>query len=210
MKRPLLVLALVLLLVLGVGLFLVTKHERTPIGPQPVPMGETVTQLLPDAEGKLEKWTLTKRKVSREELAESVLPKPAPLKERQHEPKESARTLEALALEAWKHGELETALERFEEAVAADPDDAVVRGSYGRFLTLLTAYDKAFPHLKRAAELKPEDPQVWVDLLSLYERDDLFERAFYARQKAEELAGERKIVRDETGLYVLEGGKIFP
>jgi hypothetical protein len=44
----------------------------------------------------------------------------------------------------------------------------------------------------------------------LYERDNLLERAFYARQKAEELAGGRKIERDETGLYVLEGGKIFP
>jgi predicted Zn-dependent protease len=208
MRRSFLVLALVFLI--GLGLSLVMKHEPIPTGPQPVPMGETVTQMLPDAEGKLEEWTLTKRKTSREELANGVLPTPAPRKAPQHEPTESARTLEALALEAWKHGKIETALERFEEAVAADPGDAVVRGSYGRLLTLMTAYDEAFPHLKRAAELKPEDPQVWVDLLSLYERDNLFERAFYARQKAEELAGGRKIVRDETGLYVLEGGKIFP
>jgi predicted Zn-dependent protease len=208
MRRSFLVLALVFLV--GLGLFLVMKHEPVPIGPEPVPMGAPVTQMLPDAEGKLEEWTLTKRKISREELANGALPTPAPRKAPQHEPTESARTLEAMALEAWKHGEIETALERFEEAVAADPDDAVVRGSYGRLLTLMTAYDEAFPHLKRAAELRPEDPQVWVDLLSLYERDDLFERAFYARQKAEELAGGRKIVRDETGLYVLEGGEIFP
>ena len=208
MRRSFLVLALVFLV--GLGLFLVLKREPVPIGPQPVPMGETVTQMLPDAEGKPEEWRLTKRKTSREERAESVLPAPAPQKAPQHEPTESARTLEALALEAWKHGEIETALERFEEAVAADPGDAVVHGSYGRLLTLMTAYDEAFPHLKSAAELKPEDPQVWVDLLSLYERDNLFERAFYARQKAEELAGGRKIVRDETGLYVLEGGRIFP
>ena len=40
--------------------------------------------------------------------------------------------------------------------------------------------------------------------------DQLFERAFQARQKAEEFAGGRRIVRDRTGLYVLEGGKIFP
>ena len=94
--------------------------------------------------------------------------------------------------------------------MAADPGDAVVRGSYGRLLTLMTAYDEAFPHLKRAAELSPEDPQVWVDLLSLYERNGLPGRAIEARQKAEDLAGGRKIVQDETGLYVLGEGKIFP
>lgn len=208
MRRSILVLALVFLI--GLGIFLVMKHEPAPVGPQPVPMGETTKQLLPDAEGKLEEWTLSKREISREELASRVLPTPAPHQGPPHEPTESARALEALALEAWKHGKIETALERFEEAVAADPDDAVVHGSYGRLLTLMTAYDEAFPHLKRAAELRPEDPQVWVDLLSLYERDDLFERASYARQKAEDLAGGRKIVRDETGLYVLEGGRIFP
>jgi predicted Zn-dependent protease len=201
---------LVAVFLVGLGVFHFWRQEETPEGPRPVPMGKTVTQLLPDAEGKLQKWTLTKREIPREKLPDLVLPAPAPRETPPDEGTESARALEGEALEAWKHGKIRNALEKFEAAVAADPDDAQVRGSYGRLLTLMVAYDKAYPHLKRAAELKPEDPQVWVDLLSLYERDNLLERAFYARQKAEELAGGRKIERDETGLYVLEGGKIFP
>lgn len=75
----------------------------------------------------------------------------------------------------------------------------------------MTTYDKAYPHLRRAADLEPENPQVWVDLLSLFERDTLIDQAIEAHRKIQELVGERELVQDESGLYVLEGeGKIFP
>ena len=74
----------------------------------------------------------------------------------------------------------------------------------------MTVYDQALPQLERAAELTPDDPRVWVDLLSFYEKNILLERASYARQRARELAGDRALVRDETGLWVLEGESVFP
>ena len=211
MKRNTLVLGAIFLLGLGVFL-LMGRGDEAPSGLEikPVPMGGIVKQLLPDAEGKPVEWTLTKKRVSREELSASLLPRAAPRQTPPDERTEAARAIEAQALESWKHGKIEDALKAFEKAVEADPDDAKIRGSYGRLLTLMTTYDKAYPHLKRAAELEPEDPQVWVDLLSLYERDSLIDQAIEARRKIQELAGGRELVQDESGLYVLEGGKIFP
>jgi tetratricopeptide (TPR) repeat protein len=208
MKRSWLLLIAAFLI--GLGVFLFATREKSPEGPQPVPLGKTVRQMLPDAEGNPSEWTLTKREVPREELTGSALPAPAPRTTPPDARTESARALEGEALEAWKHGKVETALEKFEAAVSADPDDAQVRGSYGRLLMLMTVHAKAYPHLARAAELEPDDPQVWVDLLSFYERNGLPGLAVEARQKAEDLAGGRKIEQDATGLYVLEGGKIFP
>jgi len=57
----------------------------------------------------------------------------------------------------------------------------------GRSVT--TAYPRAMPHLEKAAQLKPEGPQVWLDLATLYERNELLEGAAYAKQKADQLAG---------------------
>jgi predicted Zn-dependent protease len=101
-------------------------------------------------------------------------------------------------------------LELFAAAVEADPDDAVPRSDYGRLLLLMTAYDQALPQLERAAELTPDDPRVWVDLLTYYQKNILLERANYARQKAAALSGGRELVLDETGLWRLEGESIFP
>ncbi len=124
---------------------------------------------------------------------------------------DSARALDARALQAWKQGELQDAIELFEAAVEADPEDWLPRADYGRLLLLMTDYERARPHLERAAQLAPEKPRVWLDLLSFYERTVVLERAFEARQRAQEAAGGRALVRHEsTGLWVLEGESIFP
>ena len=118
--------------------------------------------------------------------------------------------MEAQALESWKHGDIVAALEKFEAALEVDPDDAEVRTQYGRLLTLMTDYERATPQLERAAQLKPEDPQVWLDLQTLYEKSILLERAGYAREKAESLARGVPITPDENGFYFLEGESLFP
>ncbi len=201
---------LLALLLGALGLLaLLARREPAP-GPAPVPMGSTVEQALPDAEGRPETWRLSKRTLSREELPALVLPRPAPRRAPPGPATESARALAGQALEAWKHGEIERALELFESAVAADPEDAPPRSDYGRLLMLMADYEAALPQLERAAELRPDDPRVWVDLLTFYERTHLFERAGHARRRAEELAGGRSLERDETGFWVLEGEKIFP
>jgi len=50
---------------------------------------------------------------------------------------------------------------------------------------------------------------VWLDLATFYERNELFERAAYAKQKADQLAGGRNAIRDDNCFWVFEG-TIFP
>ena len=74
---------------------------------------------------------------------------------------------------------------------------------------MATDYQKGAGHLERAAELRPEDPQVWVDLLTLYERTTQIRLSWEARARATELAGGREILQDDRGIYMLEGN-VFP
>jgi tetratricopeptide (TPR) repeat protein len=174
-------------------------------------MGETVQQVLPDAEGKPAVWTITKQEIAREELPDRVLPAPAPRDTPEDERTDSSRGFDARAIAAWAEGDVREAVELFEAAIEADPDDWVPRAHYGHLLVLMTDYEAAYPHLERAAELAPEKPQVWVDLLTLYERSTLWERAAYARERVEELADGKALVRDEkTGMWTLEGESVFP
>jgi tetratricopeptide (TPR) repeat protein len=135
---------------------------------QPLPLGQPVEMHFEDeASGEPEVWKLEKKTTTREEAVGTVvLPKPDP-NAANHQPDESARALDGLGLQAWRESDLPQALKHFERAVAADPDDRVPRSHYGRLLMLMTDYAAALPQLERAAELAPEDPQVWLDLQSL-------------------------------------------
>jgi predicted Zn-dependent protease len=203
MKRHALV--LLFLLVTGSGLFLGLQRRVDSGGPKPVAMGRTVTQLLLDANGKPEAWKITKWEVPRDKLPDLVLPKPAPRTAPQDARTDSARALDAQAKETWKRGDIQGALDTFDAAVQADPDDAQTHADYGRLLTLMTDYQRAMPHLEKAAQLTPRDPQVWLDLATFYERNELFERAAYAKQKADRLDGGRNAIRDDNGFWIVEG-----
>lgn len=208
-RRSRLLFALVCVLALAAFAFYRSREKGLSL--EPVPLGKTVTQQLPGSDGKPETWTLTKQEVPRAKLPDLVLPQPSP---RQAPPSESARestrVLEGQALESWKHGDIAEALVKFDAALAVDPDDSEVRTQYGRLLTLMTDYERALPQLERAAQLKPEDAQVWLDLLTLYEKNVLLERAGYARKKAEALAPGASITQDENGFYFLDGESLFP
>jgi len=206
-RRSGLFLAIAIVFVLGFAAFVIHSVQEKDLSPEPVPLGKTVTQQLPGPDGKPETWTITKQEVPREKLPEMVLPQPSP---RKAPPNDSARALLGQALESWKHGDVADALAEFEAALAVDPDDPEVLKRYGRLLTLMTDYEKATPRLERAAQLKPEDPQVWLDLQTLYEKSILLERAGYAREKAEALARGASITQDENGFYFLEGEALFP
>lgn len=172
-------------------------------------MGETVERVLPSEEGAERSWTLRKQQIALDELPDRALPSPAPRSSEPDERTESARTLDALALDAWRNGDFRRAVELFERAVATDPDDAIPRSNYGRLLVLALDYPRALAQLERAAELAPHDPQVWLDLQTAYERSVLLERASYARRRAASLAAGRRIVKDERGFYLLDGTE-FP
>ena len=189
----------------------------TPRGPrvvaegEPIPFDEKVEMRFADAEtGDAETWKLDKKVTTRDEsIGAPAMPEPDPAAA-EHEPDESARALDAIALESWKHGELDDALTGFERAIAADPDDRLPRSHLGRLLTLMTDYEQALPHLERAAALDPEDPQVWLDLHTLYARANRLGPAIEARKRAEALAGGRPIVQDETGIYRFADEPSFP
>ena len=197
--------ALCLVVVAGAAWWL--RGPRVVEPGQPLPLGQPVEMHFRDEKtGEIDVWKLEKKTTTREEALGSVKlpdPKPAPP---DHAPDESARALDGLALEAWKQGDLPKALEHFQKAVAADPDDRVPRSHYGRLLSLTVDYDAALPQLERAAELAPEDPQVWLDLQSLYERTQRLDQSWAARERAEKLAGGRPITQDELGFYKVEGG----
>jgi tetratricopeptide (TPR) repeat protein len=188
-----------------------------PQGPRVVEEGEALPldepvemRFVDEGTGETETWKLQKKVTTREEAVGDVaLPEPDP-NPPEHQPIESARTLDALALEDWKGGDLSKAAERFEAAIAADPDDRVPRSHYGRLLTLATDYPRALPHLERAAELAPDDPQVWLDLQTLHERALRLDLALDARRRAEELAGGRAITQNPMGYYEIEGAASFP
>ncbi len=203
MKRRGLLLSL--LCVTGFGLFLGFRWRPGSVGPKPVAMGKTLTQLLPDENGKPQAWKIRKWEVPRDKLPDLVLPKPAPRTAPENARTDSARALDAQALEMWKHGDIQGALDKFDAAVQADPEDPEPHSDYGRLLTLMTDYEHAIPHLEKAAQLEPADPQVWLDLATFYERNELFERAVYAKQKADQLAGGRNAIKDDNGFWIFEG-----
>lgn len=200
------------LVALGLVLWCFAPRQSRVVAPdQPLPFDEKVQLRFGDGQsGESEIWKLEKRETTREESLQAVaLPEPDPVAAA-HAPDDSARALDAQALEVWKHGQLEQAMQLFEQAIAADPDDRVPRSHYGRLLTLMTDYERARPQLERAAELAPEDPQVWLDLQSLYERIQRLDQAFAARERAEALAGGRAISQTEMGLYQIDGEAAFP
>jgi tetratricopeptide (TPR) repeat protein len=187
-----------------------------PRGPQivaegaPLPLGEKVEMRFQNPGGETETWKLEKKETTRDEaLAPVAMPAPDPDADA-HTPSESARALDAQALETWKHGDIAKAVELFEQAIAADPDDRVPRSNAGRLLTLMTDYASALPHLERAAALAPGDPQVWLDLQTLYQRAQRLDAAFEARARADALLGGRRVVMDEQGFYQLEGAASIP
>ena len=199
------------LLLIGAGWWWLQREAAPLEGPAVVPMGSTTRQVLPGPDGEPEVWTLRKREGGAADTADArELPAPSPRETAPDERTESARTLNAQALEAWKHGDVRAALRHFQAAVEEDPEDWVPRADYGRLLVMMTNYAEAGPHLERAAELRPDEPRVWLDLLSYYERSLQIELALDARQRATELAGTRAIEQDRSGLWRLEDDSIFP
>jgi tetratricopeptide (TPR) repeat protein len=178
---------------------------------EPLRMGETVQMRWVDEEsGEEEVWKVTKRETTSDDLAPRPLPEPDP-EAANHEPSESSRALHAMALESWKRGEIREALSQLEQSIEMDPEDPLPRTQYGRLQLLAMDFSTAMIHLERAAELAPDDPQVWLDLTTLYQKRQMLERSWEARRRADALADGREIYQDErSGFWVIEGTSIYP
>ena len=187
-----------------------TPEPRVVSPDEPLAMDETVRMRWVDEEtGEEDIWTVTKRSTTPEQRHGPPLPAPDP-DATSHQPVESARTLNAMALQSWKNGKIREAMTQLEAAVEADPDDPEIRTHYGRLLLLSMSYADAREQLENAAQLDPDDPQVWLDLATLYQKTMTMERSWEARGRAEALAEGREIHQDETGFWVLDGNTIYP
>ena len=164
-------------------------------------MGETEVQQIRREDGTVEKWTYSKAEMPDTSRSEEHKPITS-------QPTGAATVPNEQALNAWSTGDIRGAIDLFEKAIAADPNDPVPHSNYGRRLTAMVAYEQALPLLLRASELSPDDPQVWLDLLTLYEKSLQFSRANAARQRAQELAGDRAMVRNDYGAWLLEGNSL--
>ena len=200
----------------GAGAWWLLRGEPSPLPvaglEKPLPMDETVELRWTDEEtGEEDVWKVTKRATAPEDRASGpVLPEPDP-NAGNHEPDESARTLLAMGLESWKRGEIRDAMAQLRDAIEVDPDDPLPRTQYGRLKVLVMDYREALPHLERAAALQPSDPQVWLDLATLYEKALVLDRSWEAHRRAEELVGDAAIVQDEiSGFWLIEGTSVYP
>ena len=177
---------------------------------EPLAVDETVRMRWVDEEtGEEDIWTVTKRETTPEQRYSPPLPASDP-EATSHQPYESARTLNAMALESWKNGEIRESMAQLELAIESDPDDPEIRTHYGRLLLLSMSYGDARKQLERAAQLNSDDPQVWLDLATLYQKTMALERSWEARERAEALAEGQEIRQNEMGFWVLDGNTIYP
>ena len=116
-----------------------------------------------------------------------------------------ATDLAQRAINARAVGDIETAIELFEQAIAADPANAVALSNYGRLLTLAFSLDRAIELLEAARDLQPSDAQAWLDLATAYERAQRFRESREAQVRAQALVGAEAITRDDQGRFVVEG-----
>lgn len=119
-----------------------------------------------------------------------------------------ATDLAQRAINARAVGDIETAIELFEQAIAADPANLVALSHYGRLLTLAFSLDRAIELLEAARDLQPSDAQAWLDLATAYERAQRFRESREAQVKAQALVGAEAITRDDQGRFVVKGTQL--
>jgi tetratricopeptide (TPR) repeat protein len=188
-----------------------SEEEPPLVAPgQPLAMDEPVRMRWVDEEtGEEDVWTVTKSESSPHERKGPALPEPDS-SSATHQPDESSRALSAIALEAWKNGRILEAMDHLAAAIESDPSDPLPRTHYGRLLALSMEYRDALPHLERAAALRPDDPQVWLDLATVYQKMLVLDLSWEARRRADTLAEGREIRQGEMGFWVVDGNSIFP
>ena len=121
----------------------------------------------------------------------------------------SSSILHERAMNAWRGGDIVTAMTLFEQAIDAEPDNPEPHASYGRLLTLMTSYEKALPMLERARDLRPGDAQAWLDLATLYGRVQLLDKSWAAQAEAAKIVGRDAITLDEQGRFIVEGTSLW-
>lgn len=73
-----------------------------------------------------------------------------------------------------KHAE---AIQAFEQALQADPDQAEVHDAIATAYFVIKQYDKAIEHFTRVTQLKPKDAKAYINLGAVYNHQEEFEKA---------------------------------
>lgn len=90
-----------------------------------------------------------------------------------------------------RNQDIQSALDLARKHVEQNPDDALGHAWYARLLEANGDSETALTHLRKACELAPENPQVWVALVAYYARND-------RRQEAERVI-EEEVKKRLTG-----------
>lgn len=95
-----------------------------------------------------------------------------------------SQILYARGLVPFEQGNWQAAYQLFDEAVRADPNDAVARYYRGVAAARLAQWNLAAQDIERAAELRPDLPRVALDLGIIYFELQQFERAQQSLERA--------------------------
>ena len=74
------------------------------------------------------------------------------------------------AIEIQQRGDLEGAIQKLNELVAADPDFALAHSALSVFYSKKEEYDEAIAHARKVCELEPEDPFSFVAMSLLCQK----------------------------------------
>lgn len=91
-----------------------------------------------------------------------------------------------IALAAWLSGDGVTAMERYAQALALEPENALFHAEYGNVLSELALHRRAIEQMKQATSLAPENPQLWTRYGDVLWRGEMYPDALAAYRRAVE------------------------
>jgi Flp pilus assembly protein TadD len=106
----------------------------------------------------------------------------------------AAESLSAYACLLKSRGETGEALRVIRQAQMLAPTSGKITAEVGFYLHAAGFYDAEFPTLRRAAELDPVSPDVWLHMGLAYARREDFHKAVESLERARLLAGQNDAV----------------
>lgn len=84
----------------------------------------------------------------------------------------------------FRQGKYAEAIQAFEQALKADPDQAEIHDAIATAHFVLKQYDKAIEHFTRVTQLKPMDAKAYINLGAVFNRKEDFQKAADILKKA--------------------------
>lgn len=92
-----------------------------------------------------------------------------------------------IALAAWLSGDGVTAMERYAQALALEPENALFHAEYGNVLSELSLHRRAIEQMKQATLLASENPPLWTRYGDVLWRGEMYLDALAAYRRSIEL-----------------------